>query len=86
MRTMLAAATLALALGVTALAPSPSLAQGIRVGPGGVDVDVGPDRRYRRGWERRRGWDGGPRRCREVIDRRINRFGERVTRRTRVCR
>jgi hypothetical protein len=47
------------------------------VGPGGVYV--GPDRYYR---HYRDEYYGG---CRTVIDHRINRFGEDVTVRRRVC-
>jgi hypothetical protein len=64
------------------VAGSGAWAQGISIGPGGVRVDDGRRDYDRRGrWDRDRGD-----RCRMVIERRVNRFGERVTRRTRVCR
>ena len=48
------------------------------VGPGGVYV--GPDHYYGYG----RGYSYGEN-CRVIIDRRINRFGEEVTVRRRIC-
>jgi hypothetical protein len=64
------------------LVSSSAWSQTVRIGPGGVRIS--PEREYReerrdRRWERRD-------RCRTVIERRRNRFGEVVTRRTRVCR
>jgi hypothetical protein len=75
------------AIAIVILAGSTAWAQDIRIGPGGIRID--PD--GRRGMEhrhhRRGGWDRGRgERCRVVVERRVNRFGERVTRRTRVCR
>jgi hypothetical protein len=57
------------------LAPQAS-AQSIRLGPGGVRIDT--DRDHDR-WDRRD-------RCRTVIERRRNRWGEWVEERRRVCR
>ncbi len=85
MRMMLAAAVVAAISTVAASAPSTAFAQGISVGPGGVRIET----RRERGWERRpprRGWERSAERCRTIIERRRNRFGELVTRRTRVCR
>jgi hypothetical protein len=59
----------------------PAQAQSIRIGPGGVRVT--PDDPY---YERRRWRRSERERCRTVIERRRNRFGELVERRTRVCR
>jgi len=53
--------------------------QTVRIGPGGVRVGPDYDRYERRRWRRAE-------RCRVVIERRRNRFGEMVERRTRVCR
>lgn len=47
-----------------------------RVGPGGVGVDVGPHRHHYYDYE------GG---CRTVISHHINRFGNDVTVRRRIC-
>jgi hypothetical protein len=55
--------------------------QSIRIGPGGVRVTPDDDRYERRRWRRSEG-----ERCRTVIERRRNRFGEMVERRSRVCR
>lgn len=63
---------------------SPAQAQfGVEVGPRGPRV-------YDRGYDRptvveRRVIRRPVRECRVVVDRRVNRFGERVVRRTRVC-
>ncbi len=84
MRMMLAAAAMAAIATLGTAAPSTAFAQGISVGPGGVRIET----RRERGWERRprRGWERRGERCRIIIERRRNRFGEVVTRRTRVCR
>jgi hypothetical protein len=91
MRTILAAAVFASLVG---LSPTVASAQGISIGPGGVRVETDRDRRFDerryRGdrFERRRGERferRGPR-CRVEVERRRNRFGEIVTRRTRICR
>jgi hypothetical protein len=55
--------------------------QSIRIGPGGVQVTPDDDRYERRRWRR-----SERERCRTIIERRRNRFGEMVERRTRVCR
>lgn len=72
----------ALALGVAVLA-SPQLAAArdvnVGVGPGGVYVGVGDE--YRRGHWR----SHYARECRVIVRHRINRFGERVTIRKRLC-
>jgi hypothetical protein len=62
---------------------APASTQGISVGPGGVRIVDG--RRDRRGYEERR-FERRGERCRVEVERRRNRFGEVVTRRTRVCR
>jgi hypothetical protein len=62
---------------------APASAQGISIGPGGVRIDKG--RRNRWGYEERR-FERRGERCRVEVERRRNRFGEVVTRRTRVCR
>jgi hypothetical protein len=75
-RTILAlTAGLALAAGATTAAN----ALDFEVGPGGVYV--GPHR-YVRDYDRGYAYGGG---CRVVIDRHINRFGEEVTVRRRIC-
>jgi hypothetical protein len=71
----------ALAAGVLAsgwLAPSAALAQSVHIGPrGGIHITPdGPPRVRRHRVER----------CRVIVERRRNRFGEMVERRTRVCR
>ena len=84
MRMIFAAAALAVITTVAAGAPSPAFAQGISIGPDGVRVET----RRERGWERRRrrGAERREERCRTIIERRRDRFGDMVTRRTRVCR
>ena len=73
-RTILAFAAL---VALTAGAVTTANAVEFGVGPGGVYV--GPDRYYRHyGGE----YYGG---CRTIIDRRINRFGEVVEVRRRIC-
>jgi hypothetical protein len=73
---------LSAAVAIVILAGSGAWAQGISIGPGGVRIDDGRRDHHRRGgWDRDRG-----ERCRMVVERRVNRFGERVTKRTRVCR
>jgi hypothetical protein len=74
-----AAIALGFALSCSGFVSSPALAQpSIEVGPGGVRVGPDSDRYERRGRDR-----GG--RCRTVEETRRNRFGERVTRTTRIC-
>jgi hypothetical protein len=75
--------TALLVSGMASVASAPASAQGISIGPGGVRVDDG--RRDRRGYEERR-FERRGERCRVEVERRRNRFGEVVTRRTRVCR
>ena len=78
-----AAIALGFALSCTLFVSSPALAQpSIEVGPGGVRVGPDSDRYERRGrrWDRDRAG-----RCRTVEETRRNRFGERVTRTTRIC-
>jgi hypothetical protein len=69
---------------IATVAPSPAFAQGISIGPDGVRVET----RRERDWERRRrrGAERREERCRTIIERRRDRFGDMVTRRTRVCR
>ena len=88
MRTILAAALFTSLVG---LAPTSASAQGFSVGPGGVQVETGRERRYDREYrgdryDRRERFERRGERCRVEIERRRNRFGEVVTRRTRVCR
>ena len=67
-------------------------AQSIRIGPGGVRITTDRDRWDRRDrWERRDRWDRRDTwdrrdRCRTIIERRRDRFGDWVTVRRRVCR
>jgi hypothetical protein len=90
MKTLLISAAAAMTLGGAVVAASvPASAQvGIEIGPSGPRVY---DDRYRpvveRRVERRRvivEEDDGPD-CRIEVERRVNRFGERVTRRTKIC-
>ena len=85
MRT-LSAAVLALALGISGAAlvstSDTAWAQSVQIGPGGVRVSP-----YSDGYERRRGRRfERHERCRTIVERRRNRFGERVETRRRVCR
>jgi hypothetical protein len=84
MKTMSVVAGFALALLFSGGVPvsSTAWAQSVQIGPGGVRVDPDGGRRGRR-HER---WEGRRERCETVVERRRNRFGEMVTRRTRVCR
>jgi hypothetical protein len=88
--TLLAAAALT---GLSALAATPSSAQvQFGIGPNGPNIQVGPDgdRRYERRIERRRYDDrattGSIERCRTVIIREEDEYGDEVTRRVRRCR
>jgi hypothetical protein len=69
-----------IALGVLAsggLAASGAWAQSVHIGPrGGIHITPDGPRHMRRPVER----------CRVIVERRRNRFGEMVVRRTRVCR
>jgi hypothetical protein len=80
--------------GALALFVSTAHAQGVVVGPGGIEIDRGP--RVERDWDRRRHWDedrtgtiverrhyGGG--CRIVTIQRENEDGDLVTRRIRRC-
>ena len=73
-RTILALASV---LTLAAAAATPAKAVEFDVGPGGVYV--GPHRYYDHDY---RYYGGG---CRTVIDHRVNRFGEEVTVRRRIC-
>jgi hypothetical protein len=64
-------------LAITAGAPGPANAVEVDVGPGGIHV--GPQRHY--GYRSFNRYSD----CRVIIDRRVNRYGERVTVRRRVC-
>lgn len=78
-----AAIALTLALASGGFVSSTALAQpAVEIGPGGVRVSPDSDR-----YERRRGrrWERDRGGCRTIVERRENRFGEMVTRRTRVC-
>ncbi len=86
-RILMTTASAALLAGVT-LTAAPAQAQfGVEIGPGGARVYDGPRDGYRPVIERRerRIVEEDDDDCRIVIERRVNRFGERVTRRTRVC-
>jgi hypothetical protein len=82
MRTIVAAALFTSLIG---LAPTAASAQGFSIGPGGVRVETDRDRGYHREHRRER-FERRGERCRVEVERRRNRFGEVVTRRTRVCR
>ena len=76
----------------SAVSATAASAQGIQVGPGGVRVDPGYDRRdYDRGWDRDRGerrWREGRRGgggCRTIIVKKEDQFGRRVTKRIERC-
>jgi hypothetical protein len=96
MRSFIVAAALATALG--ALVPSSASAQGVRIGPGGVEIETRRERVVpprgrgeieRRDFDRPRGRDRverRPQRCRIEVERTRNRRGEVVTRRVEVCR
>lgn len=56
----------------------------VDVGPGGVRV--GPGYHHHHHWDRGYRAYGYNRDCRVIVTKRINRFGERVTERRRVCR
>ena len=73
---------LALAAGLTLATGAATAANALdfEVGPGGVYV--GPHRYYR-DYDRSYGYYGGG--CRVVIDHRVNRFGEDVIIRRRIC-
>jgi hypothetical protein len=72
---------LALAAGLSLAAGVATAANAIEVGVGPRGVHVGPDRHHHRGYNSyNRSSD-----CRVVITKRVNRFGERVTVRRRIC-
>ena len=84
MKTMIGAA---LAVGVLAasggLVSTGAWAQSIEIGPrGGIHISPDGERRY----DGRRRYRRHEERCRVIVERRRNRFGEVVVRRTRVCR
>ena len=82
MRSLAVALGLALLLSMGA-GSSSAWSQSVQIGPGGVRISPN-DHHMRRRHHR---WERGHReRCRTVVEHRRNRFGERVTRRTRVCR
>jgi hypothetical protein len=54
----------------------------VGVGPGGVSVGEGHDSDWR--WRHRETYGYGDR-CRVIVRTHINRFGERVTERRRIC-
>lgn len=91
---------IAAAVAFTILAAGTASAQSFEVGPGGVRVDDGRrgermERReggYDRGERRERDFDRGERRmgrggreCRTTVVRRVDRYGDTVTRRVREC-
>jgi hypothetical protein len=58
----------------------------INIGRGGVHVGPGYDHGYYPGWRWRHGYRAyGRSDCRVIIRNHINRFGERVTERSRIC-
>jgi hypothetical protein len=57
-------------------------AQGVEVDVGRGGVHVGPGYGYHHDRDRAYGYERG---CRVIVTKRINRFGERVTERRRVC-
>jgi hypothetical protein len=71
------------ALAATAAFGAVSAASAVEVdlGPGGVRVGEG----YHHHWDRGYRAYGSDRGCRVVVTKRINRFGERVTERRRIC-
>ena len=71
---------LAAVLTLAAGAASPAMAVELNVGPGGVYV--GPHRYH--DYDNRYGYYGGSG-CRVVIDHYVNRFGEDVITRRRIC-
>ncbi len=77
-----------LAIG-SAFVAAPAQAQvGVEFGPGGVRLGIQEDRPYRQVIERRERRvvvDEDEEECRIVVRRRVNQFGDVVTRRTRVC-
>ena len=80
------AVVFALALGLAGAAlfsTSTALAQSFEIGPGGVRVDPYSDRYERR---RERGWERRAERCRIIVERRRNRWGEIVRTEREVCR
>ncbi len=86
---MLISTAAALALG-SAFVAAPAQAQvGVEFGPGGVRLGVQDDRPYRGVVERRERrvivQEDDEEECRIVVRRRVNQFGDVVTRRTRVC-
>lgn len=85
-KTVVISALAALTFGGVMMGPSaPALAQvGVEIGPGGARVYEGRPY-HRRHVERRVIVEDDDDDCRIVVRRHINRFGERVTRRTRVC-
>jgi hypothetical protein len=81
----LGVAIFALALGFSSVALVPSSgawAQSFEIGPGGVRVDPYRGDRY----ERRRGWERRGQRCRIIVERRRNRWGELVRTEREICR
>ncbi len=87
---MLVSTAAVLALG-SAFIAAPAQAQvGIEIGPGGARFGVVEERGYRPVVERRTQRrviveEDDEEECRVVVRRRVNQFGEVVTRRTRVC-
>ena len=78
------------ALAAAALDATAASAQGVQIGPGGVSVDPGYDRRdYDRGerrWDRERRWLEGRRGgCRTIIVKKDDEFGRRITKRIERC-
>jgi opacity protein-like surface antigen len=85
MKKLLLALVATAALGTTAAS-----AQGVQIGPGGVRVDPGYERRdYDRGerrWDGERRWREGRRGgCRTIIVKKADEFGRRVTKRIERC-
>jgi hypothetical protein len=74
------------ALAAAALDATAASAQGVQIGPGGVSVDPGYDRRdYDRGERRWREGRRGGGDCRTIIVKKEDQFGRRITKRIERC-
>ena len=88
-RFLITTASAALLAGATLGVSAPAQAQfGVEIGAGGARVYDGPRDGYRPVIERRERRvivEDDEEECRVVVERRVNRFGERVESRRRVC-
>ena len=86
-KNILVSAAAALALGLSmSVAGMPAQAQvGIEIGPGGPRIYDNSRPVVERRVERRRVIEEDVEECRTEVRRRVNRFGETVTKRVRVC-